>query len=50
MACGSSLNLAAYHFSDLNIKDDMSGCEDGTGRGREEGVNMLGSIVRISQF
>lgn len=33
-----------------NINDDISGCKDDTGGGREEGVNMLGSMVRIAQF
>lgn len=32
------------------IKDEISGCGNGKGRGREEGINILCNIVRITQF
>lgn len=28
------------------FRDEISGCENGTGRGSEEGINMVCSIVR----
>lgn len=32
------------------FNDEISGCENGTGRGSEEGINMVWDIIRVTAF